>query len=116
MRAIADVLLRHGSELAPQRVERVAVETPGARFEPARIDQMRRAYLGDVHLQRRVLAHEHARRAGMVEMDVREQQVPQVLELEPALRREPSAGARGMTWARSRRGPVRPRFRGGRSR
>ena len=38
-----------------------------------------------VDLQRRVLAHEHARGAGMVEVDVREQQVPQVAELQGEL-------------------------------
>ena len=46
---------------------------------------MRRPYLGDVYLQRGVLAHEDPGRAGMVEMDMGEQQVLQVLELEPAL-------------------------------
>ena len=46
---------------------------------------MRRADLGDVHLQAGVLADEHAGGAGMVEVDVREQQVPHVLQLEPAL-------------------------------
>ena len=38
-----------------------------------------------MHLQPRVLAHEHARRARMVEVDVREQQVAHVGELEAAL-------------------------------
>ena len=38
-----DVLGRDGHELAPERVERVAVEPPGARLEPARLDEMRRA-------------------------------------------------------------------------
>ena len=46
---------------------------------------MRRADLGDVHLQAGVLAHEHARGAGVVEVDVREQQVADVGELEAAL-------------------------------
>ena len=56
---------------------------------------MRRAYLRDVDLQRGVLAHEDPGRAGVVEMDVGEQQVPQVLELEPAL-------AQGQVCRRSR--------------
>ena len=46
---------------------------------------MRRAYLRDVDLQRGVLADEDPGRAGMVEMDVGQQQVAKVLELEPAL-------------------------------
>ena len=46
---------------------------------------MRRADLGDVHLQTRVLADEHAGRARVVEVDVREQQVAQIGDGEPAL-------------------------------
>jgi len=46
---------------------------------------VRRAYLRDVYLQHGVLAHEDSCRAGVVEMDVGEEQVPEVLELEPAL-------------------------------
>ena len=46
---------------------------------------MRRADLGDVHLEPRVLADEHACGARVVEVDVREEQVPDVGELEPAL-------------------------------
>ena len=79
------VLLGHGSELAPERVELVAVEPARACLEPGRVNQVRRADLGDVHLQVRVLADEHARRACVVEVDVREQQVPDVAQLEPAL-------------------------------
>ena len=89
----ADVRLRHRSELAPQRIERVAVEPAGARFEPARIDEMRSADRRHVDLQRRVLAHEHARGAGMVEVDVREQQVPQVARARGRARRVPPSGA-----------------------
>ena len=44
-----DVLLRHGRELAPEDVERVAVEPARARLEPARVDDVRRADLRDVH-------------------------------------------------------------------
>ena len=46
---------------------------------------MRRADLRDVDLQRRVLADEHTRGARVVEVDVREEEVPDVGELEPAL-------------------------------
>ena len=80
-----DVLGRHRHELTPEHVERVAVEPPRARLEPARLDEMRRADRGDVHLQRGVRAHEGAGRAGMVEVDVGEEQVRHVPELEPAV-------------------------------
>jgi hypothetical protein len=46
---------------------------------------MWRAYLGDVDLQYGVLAHENPGCAGMVEMDVGQQEVAKVLELEPPL-------------------------------
>ena len=46
---------------------------------------MRRAYLGDVDLQLGMFADENPGRAGVVEMDVGEQEVAQVLELEPTL-------------------------------
>src|SRR5690242_18445043 len=44
---------------------------------------MRRADGRDVHLQLRVLAHEDAGGARMVEVDVREQQMTHVLQVEP---------------------------------
>ena len=80
-----DVLARDGGELAPEPVEVVAVEPSRAALEPARVDEVRRADLGDVHLQPGMLADEHARGACMVEVDVREQQVAHVGELEAAL-------------------------------
>src|SRR5713101_3205175 len=80
----SDVFLRNGCELSPERVEGVAVEPPSARFEPARIGQVRRAQLGNVHQQRRMLAHEDPGCARMVEVDVREEEVAQVLKLEAA--------------------------------
>ena len=46
---------------------------------------MRRADLGDVHAQLGVLADERAGGAGVVEVDVREQQVADVGELEAAV-------------------------------
>src|SRR5262249_17089250 len=80
----ADVCLRHRGQLAPQVVERIAVEPARARLQPARVEGMRRADRRHVHLERRVLAHQDAGGAGMVEVDVREQQVTDVLEREPA--------------------------------
>ena len=84
----ADVLLRHRCELAPERVELLAVEPARASLEPLGVDEVRRADLRYVHLQLRVLADEHAGRARVVEVDVREQQVPHVLQLQ-VLVREP---------------------------
>ena len=78
------VLLWHGRQLAPERVELVAVEPAGALLEPARVDEMRRPDRRDVYLQLGMLAHEHARGAGVVEVDVREQQVAHVVQFEPA--------------------------------
>ena len=78
----ADVRLGDGHELAPQRVERVAVETARARLEPRRIDQVRRPELGDVHLEPRVLANERSGGAGVVEVDVREQEMTEVAHLD----------------------------------
>jgi hypothetical protein len=75
---------RDRGELAPELVERVAVEAPRARLEPLGVDEVRQPDLGDVHGEGRVLADEHPRRAGVVEVDVREEQVAEVAELEPA--------------------------------
>ena len=74
----------HRRKLTPERVEGVAVESPGARLEPAGIGEMRRADLRDVHQQFGVLAHEHACGPGVVEVDVREQEVAHVAELDAA--------------------------------
>ena len=80
-----DVALGDGRELAPERVERRPVEPARARLELRRVDEVRRADLGDVHLQPRALAHERARGSRVVEVDVREEQVADVGEVEAAL-------------------------------
>src|SRR5438552_3848819 len=80
-----DVLLRDRSKLAPQRVEGVAVEPPRACLEPRGMDEGRSADPGDVHLQAGMLPDEDASRAGVVEVDVREQEVADVGEREAAL-------------------------------
>src|SRR5439155_26218864 len=74
----------YGRQLAPQRVEGVAVEPAGAGLEPARVDHMRRADFRHVYLQARVPPDERSRRAGVVEVDVRQEQVPDVLQREAA--------------------------------
>ncbi len=81
----ADVLLRYRRELAPQRVERVAVQPPGACLEPRRVDEVRGADSGDVHEEVGVLAHEHSGGARVIEMDVREEQVTLDAQLDAAL-------------------------------
>ena len=81
-----DVSLGDRSQLSPQRVERCPIQSPRARLELRRVDEVRRADLGDVHLEPRMLAHENARRPGMVQVDVREKQVADVGEVEPTLR------------------------------
>ena len=53
-----DVLFRHRRELAPEVVERVAVEAAGAVLQLRRVDEVRGADLGDVDLQLRVLPDE----------------------------------------------------------
>ncbi len=78
-----DVLLRHRRELAPEHVERFAVQPPRALLQPRRVDEMRRADRRHVHLEPRMLADERAGRARVVEMDVAEQQVAHVGEREP---------------------------------
>ena len=45
-----DVFLGNGSELSPERVERVAVQPARAGLQAARVDQMWRADLRHVHL------------------------------------------------------------------
>ena len=80
-----DVLLGDGHELAPERFERVAVEPACARLEAGRVGEVRGADRRDVHLNVRVLPHDRARRAGVVEVDVREEQMLHIGQLDTAL-------------------------------
>ena len=80
----ADVAGGDGGKLAPELVEGVPVEPPGARLEPLRVDDVRETDLGDVHREPWVLAYEDACRAGVIEMDVRKQQMADIAELDPA--------------------------------
>jgi hypothetical protein len=79
-----DVLLRDRCQLAP-KVERVAVEAAGRAFELGRVDQVRGADLCYMDLELRVAPDEDAGGAGMVEVDVAEQEVPDVRERQAAL-------------------------------
>ena len=81
-----DVLGGNRHELAPELVERIAVEPACARFELRRIDDVRGSDLRDVDLERGMLADERARRARMVEVDVREEKMPDVGEREARAR------------------------------
>ncbi len=67
-----DRMGRHGQHVAPQAIHLVAVQPRRAGHELRRIDHVRRAPLVHVHAQRRLLLQERARRAGVIEMDVRE--------------------------------------------
>ncbi|MEA2425816.1 MAG: hypothetical protein QOH13_2226, partial [Thermoleophilaceae bacterium] len=82
----AHVLLGHRRELPPEWVERLTVEPPRGALEPRRVDEMRRADLGDPDCQAGVAAHDRAGGAGVIEMDVREEQVADVLEAQAVLR------------------------------
>ena len=95
-----EVRFGHRDHLAPQLVELVAVDLARAELEHLRERQVERALLGDVHPQLRVLPHEQARGAGVVEVDVREEQVPQVSHREAALFEA------GLQRAEGRRGPA----------
>ncbi len=81
-----DVSLGDRSQLSPQRVERCPIQSPRARLELRRVDEVRCADLRDVHLKPRMLADEHACRPRVVEVDVREKQVADVGEVEAPLR------------------------------
>ena len=101
---------------SPQRSSNAAVQPARARLESRRVDHVRCADLRDVHLEPRVLPDEGAGCSRVVEVDVREQQVPNVHEIEPALG-EPGLQVRDRTSSgRSRRAPGRPRSRGDSSR
>src|SRR5439155_22327611 len=75
-----DVALGDGLELSPERLERVAVQAACAGLETAWVDEVWRADLRHVHLQVRMPPHEGPRRAGVIEMDVREQDVADIAE------------------------------------
>jgi hypothetical protein len=93
-----DRLLGNRNELAPQAVEIGTVEPAGAALEPARVEEVRRPDLAHVDRQLPVLPRERPRSAGVIEVDVREKEVPQVAEAEPVARQR--GLERGQTRAR----------------
>ena len=114
-----EVLLRHRSDLAPEPLHLIAVETLGARQQLRGIGQVTGAAL--VHVDRELgpAPHQVARGPGVVEMDVGEQQRPRLLA-----RRAPRSGSPSSSSARGRsarrrapssRSPARGRDGGRRS-
>ena len=81
----AHVLLGHRQQLTPERVEHVAVEPSCGPLEPRGVDEVGSADLGDPDRQLRMQPNERAGRPGVVEVDVREQQVPQLGQLDAVL-------------------------------
>jgi hypothetical protein len=81
-----DRLFRNRRELAPETVEVISVQPPGAALEPARIDEVRRTDLAHVDPQARVPAHEDACSARMVEVDMREHEMAHVRKRHPVSR------------------------------
>jgi len=79
------VLLRDGDELAPEPIEVVPIQTAGARIEAGRVDEVRRSDLAHVHLKVRIPADEGAGGSCVVQVDVRQQEVADVLGHEPLL-------------------------------
>jgi hypothetical protein len=84
-RLVADdlhVLGRDRQELAPEPVEIVAVEPPDARFQARRVDQVGCPDVAHVYLKAWILPYEGAGSAGVIQVDVRQQQVAEILESE----------------------------------
>jgi hypothetical protein len=79
------ILLGHRQHLPPEPLHPIPVEALGAVVQPLRIGEMPRAALVDVDGQLGPAPHQRARGAGVVEVDVGEQQcrrprVPQPLQ------------------------------------
>ena len=100
----ADVLLGNRHERPPQPLELIQEDPPSAAFQPARVDEVRRADLGDVHGQSRVLPHEHPRGARVIEVDVRQKEMAQIGRGDAVL---PETGPEGVD--RRRRAAVEQR-------
>jgi len=75
---------RHGPELPPQRFEHVAVEPPRRPLEARGVDQVRLADGAHPDRQTGAPPDERTGCSRVVEVDVREEQVADVLQLEPS--------------------------------
>jgi hypothetical protein len=69
---------RNGNELAPETVHILAVQAPGTGDELRGVDHVRRAALVHEDIDVGILSHERPGRAGVIEMDMREQDVPHI--------------------------------------
>jgi len=79
------VRLRHRREFAPECVERFA-EDPSCRpLEPRWVNKMRRTHLRYPHSEMRVIAHNRPDRTRMIEMNVRQENVPELTETRSVL-------------------------------
>ena len=88
----ADALGRHRQHLAPQPLHLRAVEPPGAREQPARVGDVRRAALVHPHLEVGEAGGQRACRARVVEVDVRERQRARRTALEVVEQRRQAGG------------------------
>lgn len=74
----------NGEEFSEHRLHGIAIEAAGAAQEFFRIGHVRRADFVDVNLERGILANERAGCAGVIEMDVGEENEIQVARGEAA--------------------------------
>src|SRR3974390_3090831 len=81
----AEIFLRHGNEIAVEPVHLVSVQTGSAAQQLRRINHMRSAALVDVDLQTGVLADQGARRTGMIQVNVGQQDKTQVGNAKPSV-------------------------------
>ena len=79
------VLLRDGRELAPEPVEALAVETACRGLEPRRVYEVRGADLRHPHGQVGMLAHDRPGCTCVVEVDMGEEQMPDLPQLQASL-------------------------------
>ena len=75
---LAESLAGNRQELAPQPIHVLAVQAGGAREQFRRIREVRCTALVDEHVNRRVLLDETPGNAGMVQVDVRQQDLANV--------------------------------------
>ena len=96
-----DPVFGHRHDLAPERVHAVAVEPRGGTDQPRGIDQVRRADGMHEDLHVRLLAHDRPGAAGVIEMDVGDEDLGQLRgvesrRLDPGIERGESRGRSGL--------------------
>ncbi|MBV6403217.1 MAG: hypothetical protein CNIPEHKO_03553 [Anaerolineales bacterium] len=70
------LIFRHGQEIAPQRLHSISIDARCAGDQLFRVEHVRCA--DRVHINLRALSGKPARRARMIEVDVREQDVSHI--------------------------------------